>query len=106
MSREGHELRGLRKPVALTSRCRKAAHCDGNVRGPKQRLARQDRRRRLTHQHPTLTSFLNSRGLGAVALVAALSISASVVDSSPFSTNGALVVANALTVGSPRCTGA
>ena len=33
--------------------------------------------------------------LGAVALVAALSISASVVDSSPFSTNGALVVANA-----------
>ena len=33
--------------------------------------------------------------LGAVALVMALSISASVVDSSPFSTNGALVVANA-----------
>jgi len=31
----------------------------------------------------------------AIGLVAALSISASVVDSSPFSTNGALVVANA-----------
>jgi di/tricarboxylate transporter len=33
--------------------------------------------------------------VGAIGLVAALSISASVVDSSPFSTNGALVVANA-----------
>ena len=50
----------LRKPVALTSRRRKAAHCDGNVLGPKQRSARQDRRRRLTHQHPIQTSFLNS----------------------------------------------
>lgn len=33
--------------------------------------------------------------VGPIGLVAALSISASVVDSSPFSTNGALVVANA-----------
>ena len=33
--------------------------------------------------------------VGAIGLVAALSISASVVDSSPFSTNGALIVANA-----------
>jgi di/tricarboxylate transporter len=44
---------------------------------------------------PLAVPLLAAGELGAVALVAALSISASVVDSSPFSTNGALVVANA-----------
>lgn len=44
---------------------------------------------------PLAVPLLVSGQLGAVALVIALSISASVVDSSPFSTNGALVVANA-----------
>jgi len=44
---------------------------------------------------PLAVPLLVAGELGAVALVIALSISASVVDSSPFSTNGALVVANA-----------
>ncbi|MBS1696065.1 MAG: hypothetical protein JST91_28040 [Actinobacteria bacterium] len=44
---------------------------------------------------PLAVPLLAAGELGAVALVAALSISSSVVDSSPFSTNGALVVANA-----------
>jgi hypothetical protein len=44
---------------------------------------------------PLAVPLLAAGELGAVALVMALSISASVVDSSPFSTNGALVVANA-----------
>ncbi|MBU8811332.1 SLC13 family permease [Mycolicibacterium goodii] len=44
---------------------------------------------------PLAVPLLVSGQLGAVAVVIALSISASVVDSSPFSTNGALVVANA-----------
>ena len=44
---------------------------------------------------PLAVPLLVAGELGAVALVMALSISASVVDSSPFSTNGALVVANA-----------
>jgi len=44
---------------------------------------------------PLAVPLLAAGELGAVAVVAALSISASVVDSSPFSTNGALVVANA-----------
>lgn len=46
---------------------------------------------------PLAVPLLVAGELGAVALVMALSISASVVDSSPFSTNGALVVANAPT---------
>ena len=44
---------------------------------------------------PLAVPLLAAGEIGAVALVMALSISASVVDSSPFSTNGALVVANA-----------
>jgi hypothetical protein len=38
--------------------------------------------------------FLLAGDVGAVALIMALSISSSVVDSSPFSTSGALTVAN------------
>lgn len=44
---------------------------------------------------PLAVPLMAGGGVGAVGLVAALAISASVVDSSPFSTNGALVVANA-----------
>jgi di/tricarboxylate transporter len=44
---------------------------------------------------PLAVPVLASGDVGAVGLIAALSISASVVDSSPFSTNGALIVANA-----------
>jgi di/tricarboxylate transporter len=44
---------------------------------------------------PLAVPFLMTGQVGAVGLVVALSISASVVDSSPFSTSGALVVANA-----------
>lgn len=43
---------------------------------------------------PLAVPFLLAGSVGAVALIIALSISASVVDSSPFSTSGALVVAN------------
>ncbi|MET0865772.1 MAG: SLC13 family permease [Nakamurella sp.] len=46
---------------------------------------------------PLAVPLLAAGQVSAVGLVAALSISASVVDSSPFSTNGALVVANAPT---------
>jgi hypothetical protein len=38
--------------------------------------------------------FLETGAIGAVGLIIALSIASSVVDSSPFSTNGALTVAN------------
>ncbi|MEU6709349.1 SLC13 family permease [Streptomyces wuyuanensis] len=44
---------------------------------------------------PLAVPLLATGQVGAVGLVAALSISSSVVDSSPFSTNGAIVVANA-----------
>jgi len=44
---------------------------------------------------PLAVPLLASGEVGAIGLIAALSISSSVVDSSPFSTNGALVVANA-----------
>ncbi|MDJ1130474.1 SLC13 family permease [Streptomyces iconiensis] len=44
---------------------------------------------------PLAVPFLLSGEVGAVALVAALAISSSVVDASPFSTSGALVTANA-----------
>ncbi|MEV4897969.1 SLC13 family permease [Nonomuraea sp. NPDC055795] len=43
---------------------------------------------------PLAVPFLLTGDIGAVALVTALSVSSSVVDSSPFSTSGALVVAN------------
>lgn len=43
---------------------------------------------------PLSIPFLQSGQIGATALLAALSVSASVVDASPFSTNGALLVAN------------
>jgi len=43
---------------------------------------------------PLAVPFLQTGQIGAVGLIAALAISASVVDCSPFSTNGALVVAN------------
>jgi di/tricarboxylate transporter len=46
---------------------------------------------------PLAVPLLASGDVGAVGLIAALAISSSVVDSSPFSTNGALVVANAPT---------
>lgn len=44
---------------------------------------------------PLAIPMLLSGNVGAIGVIAALAISASVVDSSPFSTNGALVVANA-----------
>jgi Na+/H+ antiporter NhaD/arsenite permease-like protein len=44
---------------------------------------------------PLAIPMLLSGNIGAIGVIAALAISASVVDSSPFSTNGALVVANA-----------
>jgi di/tricarboxylate transporter len=43
---------------------------------------------------PLAVPFLLTGDVGAVGLIIALSISSSVVDSSPFSTSGALVVAN------------
>jgi len=43
---------------------------------------------------PLAVPFLLTGAVGAVGMVIALSISSSVVDSSPFSTSGALVVAN------------
>jgi di/tricarboxylate transporter len=43
---------------------------------------------------PLAVPFLETEAIGAVALIIALSISSSVVDSSPFSTSGALTVAN------------
>lgn len=44
---------------------------------------------------PVAIPMLLAGNVGAIGVIAALAISASVVDSSPFSTNGALVVANA-----------
>ncbi|MCQ4162732.1 SLC13 family permease [Roseomonas sp. GC11] len=44
---------------------------------------------------PLAVPFMVSGQLGAVGMVAALAISATIVDVSPFSTNGALVLANA-----------
>lgn len=44
---------------------------------------------------PLAVPFLQSADVGAVGMIAALAISSSVVDSSPFSTSGSLVVANA-----------
>ena len=44
---------------------------------------------------PLAVPFLLAGEVGAVGLIIALSLSSSVVDSSPFSTSGALVVANA-----------
>ncbi|TDD16871.1 SLC13 family permease [Nonomuraea diastatica] len=44
---------------------------------------------------PLAVPFLQTGQVGAVGMVAALAISSSVVDCSPFSTNGALIVANA-----------
>ena len=44
---------------------------------------------------PLAVPFLMRGEVNPVALIAALAISSSVVDCSPFSTNGALVVANA-----------
>jgi di/tricarboxylate transporter len=43
---------------------------------------------------PLAVPFLDTGAVGAVGLIIALSISSSVVDSSPFSTSGALTVAN------------
>jgi di/tricarboxylate transporter len=43
---------------------------------------------------PLAVPFLETGAIGAVGLIIALSISSSVVDSSPFSTSGALTVAN------------
>ena len=43
---------------------------------------------------PLAVPFLETGAIGAVGLIIALSIASSVVDSSPFSTNGALTVAN------------
>jgi di/tricarboxylate transporter len=44
---------------------------------------------------PLAVPFLQNQSVGAVGLITALAISSSVVDSSPFSTSGSLVVANA-----------
>jgi di/tricarboxylate transporter len=43
---------------------------------------------------PLAVPFLETGAVGAVGMIIALSIASSVVDSSPFSTSGALVVAN------------
>ena len=44
---------------------------------------------------PLAVPFLERQELSAIGLIAALAISASAVDSSPFSTSGSLIVANA-----------
>jgi len=44
---------------------------------------------------PLAVPFLERQDISAIGLIAALAISASIVDSSPFSTSGSLVVANA-----------
>jgi hypothetical protein len=46
--------------------------------------------------------FLLSGDIGAVGVVVALSVSSTIVDVSPFSTNGALVLANAQDVDRDR----
>src|SRR5262249_39983487 len=43
---------------------------------------------------PLAVPFLHAGSIGAIGLITALAISSSVVDSSPFSTSGSLVVAN------------
>ena len=60
---------------------------------------------------PLAVPFLETGAVGAVGMIIALSISSSVVDSSPFSTSGALTVANTprgaprLRVQAARCVG-
>ena len=44
---------------------------------------------------PLAVPFLQRQDVSAIGVIAALAISASAVDSSPFSTSGSLVVANA-----------
>ena len=44
---------------------------------------------------PLAVPFLSSGEIGAVGVIAALAVAATIVDVSPFSTNGALVLANA-----------
>jgi len=44
---------------------------------------------------PLAIPFLEQGGVGAIGFIAALAIASTVVDVSPFSTNGALVLANA-----------
>lgn len=51
---------------------------------------------------PLAVPFLSQGTIGAVGMVAALAVSATVVDVSPFSTNGALVLANAKNVDRDR----
>jgi di/tricarboxylate transporter len=51
---------------------------------------------------PLAVPFLAQGEIGAVGMVAALAVSATVVDVSPFSTNGALVLANATDVDRDR----
>ncbi|NLU74759.1 SLC13 family permease [Streptomyces sp. HNM0575] len=51
---------------------------------------------------PLVVPFLEKGEIGAVGMVAALSVSATVVDVSPFSTNGALVLASAEESGRDR----
>ncbi len=43
---------------------------------------------------PIAIPLIASGGVGAVAVVAALAVSSTIVDASPFSTNGAIMVAN------------
>ncbi len=43
---------------------------------------------------PIAVPLIAEGGIGAVAMVAALAVSSTIVDVSPFSTNGALMVAN------------
>jgi hypothetical protein len=45
---------------------------------------------------PLAVPFLQEGTIGAVAMIAALSVSSTVVDCSPLSTNGALVLANSV----------
>lgn len=47
---------------------------------------------------PLAVPFVQEGTIGAVAMVAALSVSSTVVDCSPLSTNGALVLANSVDV--------
>ncbi len=56
----------------------------------------------LTAVIPLALPLLQTGALPVVGLVAALAISATVVDVSPFSTNGALVLANAQNIERPR----
>lgn len=51
---------------------------------------------------PLAVPFLSRGTIGAVGMIAALAVSATMVDVSPFSTNGALVLANAKNVDRDR----